>query len=169
MTRSRRQIGHAAQAGREHEKQSASQKARQQAEQQRRNEADIRQMFTVPEEDDTEATPILRARQNMPANYIPEHIRVRRYKARGLPEGWGSAGYDPATIIATPARTSKTFKSPARWSPYHYEHGVRRPEKSILRSSRTTFAPFERKLFIPSPQKYVDEDESPVDQEGDLD
>lgn len=77
----------------------------------------------------------------------------------------------PALAITTPtpvSRVVRTQKSPRRWSPYHYEHGKTRPESSVLRSSKRNYRPFEPSLLVISPEKYIDEDISPVDSEGDI-
>ncbi|KIV99242.1 uncharacterized protein PV09_09104 [Verruconis gallopava] len=106
--------------------------------------------------------------KKLPASYVGENKRVLLNSLKKRPRGYGTGQYDPADIVPTPVKAARIPKSPRRWSPYHYEHGVNRPVQSILRSSRPSHRPFEPTLFIESPQKYLDEDESPVDQEGDL-
>jgi hypothetical protein len=108
--------------------------------------------------------------RRMPSHYTPEHIIRRRCKEAGLPDGWGRGGFDPADIIPTPIKnrkTQKSPKSPSKWSPYHYEHGLRRPAGSILRTSKPSHQRFESKILIQSPEKYIDEDYSPIDGDGD--
>jgi hypothetical protein len=77
--------------------------------------------------------------------------------------------FDPAALVPTPPRVVRTQKSPRRWSPYHYEHGKIRPENSVLRSSKRDYQPFEPSLLVTSPEKYIEEEISPVNSEGDID
>ena len=123
--------------------------------------------FSVPET--LEYTP-QKPTWNLPASYVGESARQHHHRKHQLPQGWGQGKFDPATIIPTPVRTRalRTPHSARRWSPYHYEHGINRPAKSILRSSRLRHQPFEPTVHIESPDKYIEEEISPIDPDGDV-